>query len=281
MPATPTYAQRRLGNELRGMRTDAALSMDAVANLCDWSESKVSRMENAKVAVSRHDIHAFALACGASSDRIARLESLLTDSRGVRWWAEYADILISSYEEFISLEAQASDIYVAHASIVPGLLQSRSYAHAVITSSPLVPDPENAESLVEIRVRRQQILTGDHPVNLVAVINAAVLHCEIGGLDSLREQLAHLVDLGDMANVDIHVVPFSSDVSAYVGGITLFDFPGDYDPSVVYVEYQGGADFKESDRDIRRYRRNFEYIKNGALSLEASRKAIITRLDEL
>lgn len=281
MAGTPTYARRRLGAELRRLRVAVELSGEDAADECGWDKSKISRIENAKVALSRHDLHRLCRLYGADDAAANRLETWLTDTRGPRWWASYTDVISSAYEELIQLENQASEIQLANANLVPGILQCKSYATAVLSTGPLLPDPDRADALLEVRMKRQRVLTREDPISLTAVIAEAALHCELGGREVLAEQLQHLLDAGAMPNVSIRVLPSSSTASAYIGGITLFDFPEVDDLGVVFIEYHGGMLVKDEDREIRRSRRHLEYLFTNALSEEESLQNIAARMRDL
>lgn len=281
MSSTPNYARRRLGLELRRMRTEAGKPLEEVALDCGWDKSKVSRIENAKISMTRHDLYQFVHAYGVDGEHLARLENWLSDSRGVAWWREFADVINSQYEELIALESQAFRVTTANFCVIPGLLQARDYARATLTSSAFVPDPDNADALVQVREKRQRTLHGDNALEFTAAIGAAVLHVETGGKKVLRKQLHHLLELSELPNVAIRVVPFTTDAGIYLGGTSILDFPDPHDPSVVHVEYQNGSEFKESDRDVRRYRRSLQHVLNCALTVEESRKTIASRWGEL
>ncbi|MEU8137220.1 helix-turn-helix domain-containing protein [Streptodolium elevatio] len=281
MPATPSYARRRLGAALKSLRGGTGMSLENVAEVCGWDKSKLSRIENARVSLSRHDLHKLIDLYEAPCEELRRLETWMEDSRGPRWWTEYADILTAPYEELISLEGEASTIYTVNSCLIPGLLQSSAYAHATIMGSPFVPDIDDADALTQLRMKRQRILTGESPVEFTAIVSEASLHAEIGGVEVLRGQLEHLLVLGRLQNVQIRVVPFSATASTLVGAFTLVDFAGASEPSVVYVEYHGGAQFKDGERDVRRYRRSVEHVCGHALGGDESLQLIASRLEAL
>ncbi|WP_436777001.1 helix-turn-helix domain-containing protein [Yinghuangia sp. YIM S09857] len=281
MAGAPNYARRRLGSEMRRLRLEADLSGEDAADACGWDKSKISRIENARVAVSRHDLHVLCRLYGADTGASTRLEGWLTDTRGPRWWSGYTDVISSSYEELIELEGQASEIRTANANLVPGLLQCKSYAAAVFSTGPMIPDPDRADALLEVRMKRQRVLAREDPVKLTAVIAESVLRCEIGGRAGLADQLRHLLEVGSQPNVRIRVLPSASTASAFIGGITLFDFPDNDDLGVLFIEYHGGMLVKDDGRDIRRSRRHLDYLFANALSEEASRQHIAGRLKDL
>jgi hypothetical protein len=147
--------------------------------------------------------------------------------------------------------------------------------------SAFVPVPDDVDALVMIRRWPHAILTGETPVMYEAILSEALLRMELGGRDLLRGQLTHLLHLGDLDNVELRIVPFAAGAGAIVGEVTVMDFPDQRDPSVVYVEYQAGAVFKGTERDVRRYRRDLAHVRAAALSPTESRKLIADRLGEL
>ncbi|MYV98533.1 helix-turn-helix transcriptional regulator [Streptomyces sp. SID3343] len=281
MPATPTYARRRIGNELRKLRRQQGLSLDMVSDAIDWNKSKLSRIETAKMPISRHDLHLIASMYSIDRDALARLEDWIRqDTGGRRWWNEYADLITSAYEEFISLEAHAAGISTAHSSLIPGLLQSEGYARAVITCGPFVPDPDTADALTEIRMKRQEIITSRAAVKVSAVITESVLHNEYGGRNVMQAQLRHLLDMTRLSNVDLRLIQHASMQGVLVGAFTILTFPDARDPNMVFIEHQGGIVSKDSDRDVKRYRRYLDHLSTAAMNQTGTRELIAKRLDE-
>lgn len=282
MTKVPSYARRRLGADLRRARTAAELSGEDAAETCGWDQSKISRIETGKVALSRHDLHRLCGLYGIAEDDTLRMEALLSDTRGPRWWAEYSDVINSVYEEMISLEAYASEMTVANSNLVMGLLQTREYATAVMNCGAMVPDPDRADALVEVRMRRQRVLTDEHAASITALVAESALQCEIGGRRVLSGQMRHLLEMSKLPNVTIHVLPAASPANVGIyGGHTLYDFAERHDPSVLFIEYQGGMMVKDSDRDIRRYRRHLNYLLTNALSVTETEQLITGRLRSL
>ncbi|WP_406285833.1 helix-turn-helix domain-containing protein [Embleya sp. NBC_00896] len=280
MAVQPSHARRRLGVELRRLRTEAALTVDQVVRRLEWSRTKLIRIESAKVSLTRHDLLRLCHLYDADKDEVRRVEGWLEETNSFRWWQAYSHVMTATLEEFIALESQAARIHTANSGVFPGLLQAPEYARSVFDAGPHVPDPDAADALVELRVRRQRILD-EEDVEIVATIGAGLLYAEVGGPDVLREQLRHLTAVMDRPNVEVRVIPFSAQRAVLTGGIVLFDFPEDVDPSVVYTEYEAGMDAKDSVLDVRRFRRLLNHLRSSALSPEDTRKCIATRLEDL
>ncbi|MGW9208109.1 helix-turn-helix domain-containing protein [Embleya sp. NPDC055664] len=281
MSATPTYARRRIGNELRRLRQQQGLSLDVVSDSLDWNKSKLSRIETAKMPISRDDLHLLSSMYGIDKESLARMEDWIgQDTRGRRWWNEYTDLITSAYEEFISLEAHAVGISTAHSSLVPGLLQSESYARAVITCGPFVPDPDTADALTEIRMKRQEMVVSRADVRVSAVITESVLHNEFGGREIMKEQLRHLLDMIQSDNVELRLIRHTSMRGVLVGAFTILTFPDLRDPNMVFIEYQGGIASRDTDRDVKRYRRYLDHLRTTATTPSETREFIAQRLDD-
>jgi transcriptional regulator with XRE-family HTH domain len=280
MAATPGYARKRLGSALKDKRTQVGMTLALVAGHFGWDGSKVSRIENAKSALTRHDLYKLGGLYGISDVDLLAMEAWLEDGSGIQWWSSYRDILTTTYEELISLESQSTRIVTASSSVIPGLLQSPAYANSTLRASPFVTDPDDAATLVEIRIKRQRILTEDAPVEYVALLGEALLQVQIGGLEVQVEQLTHLLELTALDNVSVRIAPFVSPF-LIMGEISILEFTGPRDPSVVHIEYQDGAIFKETPRDVARYKRRLRHTEGICLSEIESRGLIRQRLDEL
>ncbi|MYW00351.1 helix-turn-helix transcriptional regulator [Streptomyces sp. SID3343] len=282
MANSPNYARRRLGTELRRLRGHAGLSAEEAAAACGWgNKSKVSRIETAKISVVAHDLRKLAAVYGVEAEALDSLMACLDDTQVRRWWTDYADVLNVSYADFIGLEAEASDLRMANSVLFPGLLQSEQFARAIIAEGPLVADPETIDALVEVRMRRQRLLTDLPGVPLTAVVGEATLHVEVGGRDVLRGQLRHVLELSELAHVGVYVIPFSRTAASFIGGMTLMAFSESNDPGMLFIEYHGGMESRDSTREVRRYRRKFDFLQQSALSPDQSRELIQKRLESL
>src|SRR5690349_13978796 len=206
-PASPTVRRRRLAAELRGIREDRGKSGDAVATALNWSPSKISRYERARTGLRPRDVERLLDYYQITGPRRALLLELAQDAAQKGWWEEFADSLSEDYRHFIGLEHEAASIAIWHVDVVPGLLQTESYARHIIGSYSRVEPvtPGMIGRLVRVRMRRQQVLDREG-LELSVVLDESVLKRRIGNDTVMYDQLQRLAEEAERANVTFRVL---------------------------------------------------------------------------
>jgi hypothetical protein len=101
---------------------------------------------------------------------------------------------------------------------------------------------------------RQQILTRRDPPHLWAVVDEAVLRRPLGGARVMRRQLEHLLELTELPNVTLQVVPFARGGHAAAGGpFSILRFADRDLPDVVYLEQLTSALYLDKREDVDHY----------------------------
>src|SRR3954462_14465142 len=106
----PAVRRRKLGAELRALRTGAALTSGEAARLVGWHQSKVSRIETGASGVKPADVRLLLDAYAVDDPELRGLFLGLAGTRGAgrhHWWHAYRGVLPPTYRDFISLESQA------------------------------------------------------------------------------------------------------------------------------------------------------------------------------
>ena len=217
----PAVRRRKLGAELRALRTGAGLTSGEAARLVGWHQSKVSRIETGAGGVKPADVRLLLDAYGVRDEQLRELLLVLSgtgdDGGRHHWWHAYRGVLPPTYRDFISLESQATAMRTLETSVVPGLLQTPEYARAVTRAAVggLDEADERLDALVEVRLVRQDVLRGRPPLELSAVLDEAVLRRRIGGPGVMARQLWRLVEAGRLPQVRLQVLPFTA--GAHIG----------------------------------------------------------------
>ncbi|MGC5010738.1 helix-turn-helix domain-containing protein [Streptosporangium sp. DT93] len=272
--ASPTVRRRRLASELRRLRERAQLTMEEVGEQLGWSATKISRIETARVRVALTDTGRLLDLYAVDSAKRGELLDLAKDARKKGWWQAYGD-LPTEYTTYIGLEAEATSMRSFAPTIFPGLLQTEDYARAVIRSALSFSSPGEIERRVEVRMARQALLAQDGPLRLWAVLDEAVIRRPVGGPAVMRSQLKRLLDITDLPNVTIQVLPFA--VGAHPGtngAFEIMEFPEPADPDVVFMENFTGSLYIERETDVYRYSLTFDHLRAKALDPDGSRRFV-------
>ena len=269
---SPTVRRRRLAAELRRLRSEQGLHGDEVAERLGWSPSKVSRYELARTGLKPADVRKMLEVYGVESTRQDELVALAYEATKKGWWEDYADALPEDYLALIGLEAEATAEWSWHLEVVPGLLQTEAYAREVnIKGQSLSPvPPGQIERSVQARMRRQELLTRDPPLDLVAIIDESVLLRKIADASVMREQLHHLIEVAQLPNVSLRVLKLGDEWSMVMNSFDLLRFGtgrSDRDamlPDVVWTEHLSSALYFEGETDTYQYRLVFERLTESA-----------------
>jgi transcriptional regulator with XRE-family HTH domain len=264
----PTIRRRRLASELRRLREAAELTIDEVGEKLECSASKVSRIETGHVGVTPRDARDRLELYGITGDEREALVQLAREARKPGWWHAYKEVFTGT---FVGLEADASSLRAFQALLVPGLLQTETYARAVIRAMRPDSDESEIQRRVAARTARQQLLSDPNPPEYWAVIDEAVLHRMVGGPEVMAKQAQRLLELGQLPHVTIQVVPFTAGAHPGMEGpFLILGFPEQADPDVVYVDSTSGGFFLELPPDVRRYSLMFDHLRAAALKPDDS-----------
>jgi len=282
---TPTAARRRLRLALRKARDGTGLTQEQVAGSMDWSLSKVIRIESGTVGISTNDLRALLRLYEVRDE--AETREFLELARAARrrgWWTQFRDAIPPSFVEYIGLEADASVHRYLQSYWVPGLLQTKAYSRAmVVGTAPHQVDEEHIESMVEVRLKRQEaVLDRDDPPEIVAYLDESVIRRVIGGPTVMREQLLSLVASARRPNTTIRVLPFAAGPHpAMASAVLILEFPDEGDDPVVYLENALTGEILERPDDMGIYYHAFEKLDTLALPPDASIALITKVADEL
>ncbi|AZM60029.1 MULTISPECIES: helix-turn-helix domain-containing protein [unclassified Streptomyces] len=269
-----TQRQKRLGSELRRMRTAAGMSAEYAAGLLGVDRSRISNMESGLRGINTERLRTLACNCDCTDETYVDALAEMAEPSRTGWWERYRGSLPQGLLDISETEAYAVRLRGANTVHVPGLLQTSEHALAIFRAVvPQLPEHEVALRLAH-RSERQNVLTGDNPVPYVAVIHEAALRMQFGGPDVARGQLKYLLEVSEWDNVTVLVLPF--DQGAFPGaGQTVVYAEGPVPQlDTVQIDNSHGPDFLHADSQLAKYRAQLDLLEGLALSPERSRDFI-------
>jgi transcriptional regulator with XRE-family HTH domain len=111
---------------------------------------------------------------------------------------------------WLQLEAKAAQLRYYELGVLPGIIQTSEYAHALLDEEPDL-DPGKVDDLLAARLRRQAILTKAQSPIVWILLDEAVLCHKVGSRKIMHEALIALAERGEQRNVTIQVVPEDTD----------------------------------------------------------------------
>ncbi|WP_344532627.1 helix-turn-helix transcriptional regulator [Streptomyces albiaxialis] len=272
-PAVPRLV---LGTRLRRLREAQYITRAEAGEAIRVPPSRIAELEHGRTGFPRRDVADLLTIYGVTDEgERAVLEALTDEANTPGWWQAYAGAVPSWLHTYIGLEQAASVIRSYEVQFVPGLLQTREYARAVIELAHADESETGLQRRVALRMRRQQILYGPRSPHVWAVIDEAALRRPVGGTAIMRAQLRHLIAVSDLPHVTVQVMPFSAGGHAAAGGpVTLLRMPVAELPDVVYLEQLNGASYLEGASDIETYRHVVDCLVTRSEPPAASREML-------
>ncbi|MBN1174905.1 MAG: helix-turn-helix domain-containing protein [Micromonosporaceae bacterium] len=286
--------RRYIGRRLTALRLQAGLTQEAAAQRLQRARATLGRMEEGDERVRFRDIEVKAILelYEASEQDVQLLLALTAETRNGRrksWWHDYTETALPEwFGLYVSLEDSAETIRQYEPELVPGLLQTRSYAEQVARVPAEYIEEDEVERRVRVRMERQSLLQRHRPPapQLSVVLNEAALQRLAGDERLLAEQCAHLLNLTGQANVSIRILPFTAGLhGGMASAFTILDFPNDprtnelLEPPLVYVDTLTGAMYLNKPDEVGAYELAWRDLVDRALDEEASRKMISSAVE--
>lgn len=274
----PNVRRRQLGRQLRDLRNAAKLTMEEAAEQSGLSRATISRIESAKQAILPRNVRLLCQVYDIGAPLLGHLVQRAEESDDSGWWVTYSDTVPDWFERFAGEEVEASEIWAYEAEFVPGLLQTADYCREItLASGPNITE-EDQQRWVTFRQSRQERLDTADPVQLIAVLNEAVIRRVVGSADLMRAQLLRLLEFAERPNITLQVLPFSAGAHpAMTNSFTILRFPDDDCITTIFVEVDSGGIYPDRPPDLHRYTWVFQRLRELALS-STETTALISRV---
>ncbi|MER7280463.1 helix-turn-helix transcriptional regulator [Dactylosporangium sp. NPDC000244] len=267
-----------LASQLARLREAASLQGKELASVAGWAPSKVSRIENGRQTPSAEDIDAWVNATSASAEQRKELLHLLDEGLAAQrdWRRKMGSGQVAVQKAHSDYTANASLIRYFDNTFVTGFLQTREYAHRVLTEIRRINDLpiDDVDAAVTLRMQRQQMLY-DGAKRFEFLITEAVLRYRLIPAEGMRAQLDRLQTVVDQPNIRFGVIPFEATLPTAPS--TSFQLYGD-DLAVVENAF---SEQENRGEEAARWIRLMDLLWDEAVTGGAARRLIIAAADAL
>ena len=272
-PKSPVVAWWELALRLRERREELNLDAKTIAGQLGFTRNYWWAVENERKLLTDENLDKIIELFGFTRAEARELHDLSTAAREHHWAADYADLLDAQLQRLYGIEDGADSVRIYESILVPGLLQTPEYAHAIMAPAVVLRTVE-IDQRVDVRQRRQERLSGQKPLRLTAVISEAVLRQQIGGPAVQHQQLSHLIELAQAHpdTIEIRVVPFTAKSCGLFGSATvnIYDFDNPRLPTIAWQETVTTWGFIADPNEIRNLSTTFDAALTSTLSAPLS-----------
>ncbi|MEO3809900.1 helix-turn-helix transcriptional regulator [Sphaerisporangium sp. B11E5] len=244
------------GDELRERRMRAKVTQHQLAEMTQFSRSLLAFIERGERTPSRNLAQRCDDALGARGE-LVRLWTQLTRDASPRW-----------FRGWLEVEEEAHTLHTWEPLVIPGLLQTEEYARAVIRGEPGITDAQ-VEKAVTARMERQEIFGRATPPMLRAVLDEGVLYRLIGSKETMRHQLARLLEVLESPRIAIQIIPMSAGMTTGIlGGFVIGQLPGS--PDTVYIQSAINGHVSCRPEDVEAVHGRYDRLRAEALPQQES-----------
>lgn len=281
MNAFHDHHRQDLAVALKRLRISAGLTGYKLAELLGVDQSTVSKIERNRQRVSIAQVEQWCELTGASADlrnelRAYAEELLLRPPQS--WKSASATGSTDFSRETREMEAAAGKLSFFLPEVVPGLLQTATYARRILSSGPDGVPSDVAERVVG-RLERQRVLYDERKLIRI-VVPETVLRWPFGPVDEHVEQLDRIGEVMARPNVDIRILPMTPNPLWRLGGFVLYEDLGE-DPPLVHLELLSGPLNLEEPDQVDLYRRVFANLYDAALAGNAAKSLLLRVVAEM
>ncbi|GAV39252.1 helix-turn-helix domain-containing protein [Streptomyces acidiscabies] len=197
---------RAVGKVIKFFREQKSYTQLQLGKIIGYSEEQVSSVERGRRAPAEKFLEKAEVALDAGG----MIAGLKEDVEEARYPKKVRDL--GKYE------AKAVEICAYNNTVIHGLLQTPEYARALYGMRRPLYTEEKLEQLISARLARQRVLSKESAPICNFVQEEVTLLRPVGGRMVLRKQLEHLLEIGQMRNVEIQVMPTNSEDHAGLSG---------------------------------------------------------------
>src|SRR5690606_23715459 len=195
---------------------------------------------------------------GPAPAAIAELTGHARAARRRGGWGEleYRAHLTPANIQSLQFETVATEIRSFLPALIPGSLQTRRYASAIVDGLQGPLSERDRHIRVEVRMRRRdQLLHREDPPAHLLLLDESALLRKVGGPEVMSEQLYDLLEFVRAGRVTVRVIPLTD--AAVVASYGLFTIYTSDEETALYLENHIGDEMVYAPEIVRKHRSRF------------------------
>ncbi|MFH8634604.1 helix-turn-helix domain-containing protein [Streptomyces lydicus] len=258
----PSGSLRTFGAVYQGFRENAGFTQEALAPAIRYSAHYIGSVEQGRRLPSKTFIDRSEETLNANGVLRKAAKRLSKQPGLARWFREWAE-----------LEKQAISLYTYECRLVPGLLQTEAYARTLFTEQIPHLDDDQIEAQWTARSERQRLLRERPNTAYRFILEEHLFLRHTGGVEVTRELIGHVLDLAELRNTQVQVMPLVREKHAGLDGpMQLLETPDNQ--WFAYCEGQRGGLFISDPKELSVLQMRYVKLLSQALTPEDSRSLL-------
>ncbi|MGW0365475.1 helix-turn-helix domain-containing protein [Streptomyces sp. NPDC002990] len=248
------------GKELRWRREEAGRTLQQVVEGSFYGVSYLSEIERAQrcmpVDLARHVDRVL--------DTDGFFERRCEDVREARKGAHAA-----YFAPIAEAETRARSIEEWNGSLIPGLLQTESYARAIIRSTNSLDLKEEVDAKIHDRLQRARLFDDPKKPEYWVILHESVLREPFLPPAEMAEQLDRIIALAERSRIVPQLMLWNAPTRPFME-LSLLFMQFDDEPPLMYTEGPYHGQTIDDPALVRQYRKAYDLLRAAALPPEAS-----------
>ncbi|MFE2046834.1 helix-turn-helix domain-containing protein [Streptomyces sp. NPDC059477] len=256
---------RTFGAVHQALREHAGLSREEFAELVGFSKHTVASIELGRRMPDPDYVERAEEASGNTGALRKPMEHVARQPGLAAWFRQWA-----------RLEERAIALYTYESRMIPGLLQTEEYARVLFGSQTPPLNDEQIEEQWTARAKRQRLLYERPNTAFGFILEESIFRRRTGGPEVTRRLIDHVLEIGELRNVQIQIMPTEQDTHAGLGGpMRLAETPENQ--RFAYCEGQESGQLISSRKIVSMLEMRYASMRSQALTIKDS-KSLLQRM---
>ncbi|WP_405831851.1 Scr1 family TA system antitoxin-like transcriptional regulator [Streptomyces sp. NBC_01176] len=249
---------RTFGAVVQALREHAGLSREEFGERVRFSKHTVASVELGRRMPDPTFVERAEAALG-NTGALRKAAGHLARQPGLAAW----------FRQWARLEATAITLYTYECRLLPGLLQTEAYARTLFTNQLPPLDDAQIEAQWVARAERQRLLRERPNTAFGFILEEGLLLRRTGGVEVTRGLIDHVLEIAQLRNVEIQVMPQVRETHAGLDGpMQLLETPDNR--WFVYCEGQESGQLIADPKVVSMLQMRYARMRSQALTLEDS-----------